>query len=373
MASKLRFDSDFGYCWIDDHQRTGDGADTLILKEFDLDKLSATEFAALVMNPDDDGGYESVGVDRAPPDQYSPKHSVVDQVGFRLVDRRFVVSAGFTTDTYLDGDEEAMELYGPIVSPALQRRGMTLVGMHTDGRGSSPYYPEVYFSPQRECTLHELYDIGHDICELLNACENGEPTRATTAHLIRGGKTELLIGFAEGPWFDAKSQLYNASDSGGKISIAQSVARFANGDQGGLLVFGLGTKHTAGGGEVISKLQPVPLTPKLRRQYEQVLEQYLFPMPFGLGIFTVETSASHGLLVIELPPQPEELKPFLVHGAIVDGKVEGTFISIVRRSGENSVPITGPQIHSTLAAGRALLRRGQLPDYESLANEHASA
>lgn len=127
------------------------------------------------------------------------------------------------------------------------------------------------------------------------------------------------------------------------------------------MVFGLGTKHKAGGGEVISKLQPVPLAPKLRRQYEQVLEQRLFPAPFGLEVYTVETAAGKGLLVLELPPQPEELKSFLVHGAIMDGKVEGGFISIVRRSGENSVPITGPQIHSTLAAGRALLRRGQLP------------
>jgi hypothetical protein len=62
------------------------------------------------------------------------------------------------------------------------------------------------------------------------------------------------------------------------------------------------------------------------------------------------------LVLIDVPPQPEELKPFLVHGAIVNGRIEGAFISIVRRRGESSIPITAPMIHSTLAAGRALLR-----------------
>jgi hypothetical protein len=67
------------------------------------------------------------------------------------------------------------------------------------------------------------------------------------------------------------------------------------------------------------------------------------------------------LILIDVPPQPEELKPFLVHGAIVDGEAQGAFISIVRRRGDGSIPVTAPMIHSMLAAGRALLRRGELP------------
>jgi hypothetical protein len=80
----------------------------------------------------------------------------------------------------------------------------------------------------------------------------------------------------------------------------------------------------------------------------------------ALKPLVVETRVGHGLVVISIPTQEEELKPFLVHGAIVDGRMESA-ISIVRRSGEDSIPITAQQIHSTLAAGRALLRRGQVP------------
>jgi hypothetical protein len=69
-------------------------------------------------------------------------------------------------------------------------------------------------------------------------------------------------------------------------------------------------------------------------------------------------------MLIDIPPQPEELRPFLVHGAIVNGRVEGAFISIVRRRGESSIPITAPMIHSTLAAGRGLFRRGEITQHD---------
>jgi hypothetical protein len=75
-----------------------------------------------------------------------------------------------------------------------------------------------------------------------------------------------------------------------------------------------------------------------------------------------QVKAQDGVIfVVHVPPQPEEHKPFLVQGAIVNGKVEGAFISILRRRGEESIPITAASIHATLSAGRALLRRGQLP------------
>ena len=68
------------------------------------------------------------------------------------------------------------------------------------------------------------------------------------------------------------------------------------------------------------------------------------------------------LLAILVPAQPEESKPVLVHGAIVGDKTEGAFISIVQRRSEHSITTTAQSIHATLAAGRALLRRGEVPD-----------
>ena len=90
------------------------------------------------------------------------------------------------------------------------------------------------------------------------------------------------------------------------------------------------------------------------------------PIPVHAGAGAVEvdrvmspagTFARSGKLLVGAAAQPEELKPFLVHGAVTaEGETEGSFISIVQRRGEGSVPITAPMIHATLAAGRALLR-----------------
>jgi hypothetical protein len=164
----------------------------------------------------------------------------------------------------------------------------------------------------------------------------------------------------EGEWLDAKSQHYDLATTRGKVSLAEAVGRFANAEDGGIIVVGMDTKRIPGG-EVIRSVRPAPIDTATTRRYRQTIESRLFPFPIGLEIQTVEAGIGKGLVVICIPPQEEELKPFLVHGAIVGDRVEGAYISIVRRSGQDSIPITAQQIHSTLAAGRALLRRGRLP------------
>jgi hypothetical protein len=176
-----------------------------------------------------------------------------------------------------------------------------------------------------------------------------------------GGRADLLAGLPESSWLDVKSQHYNLDNDQGKIALAEAVSRFCNAEGGGIVVVGMDTKKIAGGGEIIKSLRPVPLDPRTSRRYRQAVENRVFPFPSGLNIDIVETSPSQGLVVVTIPQQEEELKPFLVHGACVSGKVQGAYISIVRRSGEDSIPITAQQVHSTLAAGRALLRRGELP------------
>lgn len=156
-----------------------------------------------------------------------------------------------------------------------------------------------------------------------------------------------------------KSQRYDLTTAQGQISLAQAVTRFCNAEEGGLVIVGMKTKTIAEGDE-IRALSPMPPDRKALKRYQQIIEQRVFPPPDNLSIEIV--SMPEGILVlIDIPPQPEELKPFLVHGAIVDGRHEGMFISIVRRRGESSIPTTAAAIHSTIAAGRALLRRGELP------------
>lgn len=129
------------------------------------------------------------------------------------------------------------------------------------------------------------------------------------------------------------------------------MARFANGDEAGVLVVGVEEKQGR-----ITRLRPASLTYLNAEQHQDVIDTRVFPPVGNLEIQAVTLEDGKGILFIHVPRQAEETKPFLVHGAIVGDRVEGAYISIVRRRGEGSIPVSGPAIHSMLAAGRALLQ-----------------
>ncbi len=153
--------------------------------------------------------------------------------------------------------------------------------------------------------------------------------------LLRAGRAELLVGQHEGDWLDVKSQDYDLATIRGKISLARDVASFANAEHGGILVIGIHAKKT-GDGEILTKVRPLPPDKRGVQRHRQALDQRIFPPPEGLTLEEV-TIGSGRLIILHLPPQSEELKPFLVHGAIVHGRIEGAFIAssgveVTRRS-----------------------------------------
>lgn len=213
----------------------------------------------------------------------------------------------------------------------------------------------------RDRNLLDLLNAGEDVVALLNASNGGELTLATATALIKMGRVPALLGQPEGTWFDAKEKHFDLASDRGKISLAQSVARFCNGDEGGIVVVGLKTS-TPHGTEVVDRLTPVDFDPSMAPRYRKIIDQYLYPFPAGLKITAVPTADNKGMfMLVEVPPQPDYHKPFLVAGAIVDDKVYGGFISIVQRRDENSEPLKPAMIHSWIAAGRALVQRGKLP------------
>jgi hypothetical protein len=215
--------------------------------------------------------------------------------------------------------------------------------------------------PLGDWTVEAVDRLVENAIELLRAVGDGVFTRNVALQVLRANRPEALLEQPESVYLDVKQSHYDLDTAHGEIALAQAVARFANAEDGGLLVVGMRGKKVPGG-EVITKIVPVPITGRYVRRYRLVIERRLFPLVEGLEVFAVDAPAGEGkVLVVHIPPQPEELKPFLVHGAIVGGRVEGAFISIVRRRDEHSVPITAPAIHAMLAAGRALLRRGELP------------
>ncbi|MBF6190806.1 ATP-binding protein [Nocardia sp. CDC186] len=174
--------------------------------------------------------------------------------------------------------------------------------------------------------------------------------------LLRTGQAEWLLGQEESSTLEVKSAAYDLSQWSGKIELAQDVARFANAENGGTLIIGVRTKKKIGS-ETVVKIVPVSCEHESIAQYQKVIDSRVYPLVDGLVVDRFPHRDGGYIMAIMIPPQKEDSKPYLVQGAFVDGKYEGAFISIVRRRGEGSVPVTASAIHAYLVAGRKALHQ----------------
>jgi hypothetical protein len=213
-------------------------------------------------------------------------------------------------------------------------------------------------------TVRVLLAAGRAVQAMLEALKDGPLEASTARNLLQAGLPDLLLGLPESDWLEVKSRPYGISAEGDagtkqKIELAQDVARFANGSSDALLVIGF--EETKGGRPAkLGRVRPIPLKHLDAERYRAVIDDRVVPPIEGLVVEHVALGNEEGLLIIEVPRQPPELQPFLVHGAIVGDKAEGAFISIVRRRGEGSIPTSAKQIHAYIVAGRAYLRADDL-------------
>jgi hypothetical protein len=261
-----------------------------------------------------------------------------------------------------DSDEAEGRRLAALLTPLVsaQRGWVKAIWLHPDAYEPPWPFNIVLSLPLGGWTIERVAGLVDSAIGLLQAVSAGELSRSVALQVLRANHPDALLGQHESLYLDVKQTHYDLDTAHGEIALAQAVARFANAEHGGLLIVGMRGKKVSGG-EIVSKITPVAVTGRDVRRYRLAIERRLFPLVDGLEVFAVDAPGGGSLLTVHIPPQAEELKPFLVHGAIVGGKVEGAFISIVRRRDEHSVPITAPAIHAMLAAGRALLRRGELP------------
>jgi hypothetical protein len=331
-----------------------DGADAFIAHMDDLGSASATALKHALTT----SGWTVLVAD-VPYASFDYEDSLGGPVAIGATDADLILEDTFELYDYHD-DDVIHQRAERILRPLLRRSRCRFAGAELHQySAATPWLATASLAPAtRGRSTNEIYEIGVEAAALLSAASGGELTPGTTLDLLRAGHAQVLLGQLEGRWLDVKRQDYDLTNDKGKISLAQDVARFANAD-GGLVIVGFSTNKQRGG-ERIARVTPVPPPLSGMVRHARAVDNRVFPPVEGLTIEEVD-AGSGVLIVINVPPQPEELKPFLVHGAIVNGKTEGAFISIVRRRGEESIPITPQSIHSTLAAGRALLRRGEVP------------
>lgn len=344
----------------------------LVLLREELEKLRAVDLRkALQVEANNYEPASGKALVAAVPAGYLEEEGPYDPVSFEWDGRALTICASHLVEWSTGDDEEKIVArIRALVEPLLASSRSTLVDVEDDQFrwNARDLRVDIRIEPVvRGRSVADLFAIGEGVLRLCDAFDHGAVTRDTVAHLVRGGGASLLTGQPESNWLDVKSQEYDLSTTGGKISLAQAVARFCNGEDGGLIVIGAHARKVPGG-EIITKVPGLPIAAGAPARYLRILNNHLYPPPFGLRVEVVEVSENRALIIIDIPPQQEESKPFLVSGAIrTDGKTEGVFISIVRRRGEESIALTAPMIHATLAAGRALLRgEGGRPEGHNL-------
>ncbi len=224
--------------------------------------------------------------------------------------------------------------------------------------------------PSRGRTAGDAFWLGSEISALIDAARDGMVVRTTVPALLRGAHAAALLGQPEAPWLEAKRAPYRLAADAEKLELAKDVAGIAAGRSGGLIVLGLATKRGPDG-DVVSKLHPLRLSEVRAADYRRVINRYVYPLPEGLTIEKIDSGSGEGYVVIDIPEQPEELKPFLVTHALVGGRVTGNHVSIVQRHGQDNLAATPAAIHGLLVAGRAALAAVRGPSLHGPAREEA--
>jgi hypothetical protein len=211
---------------------------------------------------------------------------------------------------------------------------------------------------RRDALVTGLLTLGKAIATTVGELANGMDPDAVV-NVIEAGFPAGLIGAKEDEWLEAKSQPWDLDTEYGKIELAQDVARLANA-AGGVIVVGATTRKVDGEETVtrVGGIRPDRFSPHRARM---TIDARVYPPVEGLTVRRVPIKDSdHSIGYLRVPPQDSVVQPFLVHGSIVGRKVEGSFISIVKRRGDQSLSVRAEELHQWLTAGRRLAREGRL-------------
>ncbi|MFG6402453.1 hypothetical protein [Microbacterium sp. P04] len=286
--------------------------------------------------------------------QYDDVESPTMPIRFEMDGTLLRTRVEFRLPDWLDDDDLALR---GLLEPLLNQHGLTLYSYDPVATTIGVLYLD---HRDRDIDLGILLSAAEDVLALTDATRGGNLTMSSAANLVRAGHVAALIGQRESFWFDAKSAHYEFGSLLGKVSLGQAVTRFCNGE-GGIIVIGLETS-VQDGVETVSRVKPVALDHEAPGRYRKIIDQYVYPFPAGLTVSAAPEADGAGMvMLIEVPAQPDYDKPFLVSGAIVDGKSRGEFISVVQRRDDGSEPIKAATIHSWIVTGRALIQRGAVP------------
>jgi hypothetical protein len=259
--------------------------------------------------------------------------------------------------TWEDDEDEVRQEITRLMAPLVTRHRGT--GLRVKRNEDMEAWFEVAFDiTTRNKTVADGLRVGEEMQALINAVSGGTLTLLSAADLVRSGHAATLIEQQEGPWFDAKGAPYALKTDANKWELAKDVASFANSEHGGLILLGARTKPGRDG-DVVQAVTDFDLKLVDAAAYRRILTSRVHPRVEGLEVRTIPTSRGRGIGYLFIPPQREEIKPFIVRGVVIEQGMRTVHVSIPTRDGEDTRYADPAEIHGLLQAGRAALRQSR--------------
>lgn len=174
--------------------------------------------------------------------------------------------------------------------------------------------------------------------------------------LLASGEFSDLLGRMESAVLEVKgSKPYDLDSPFGRWELAKDVSAMAN-SAGGFLLVGLQTtKDPASNSESITALDLIPETAFSGPKYTGIVKEYVYGTIAGLSADWRPQlpPTGVGLGVIYVPPQTQDVKPFLISQLTSAGeKFELVFGLVARRDADN-VPKTANELRTALREGNS--------------------
>jgi hypothetical protein len=186
-------------------------------------------------------------------------------------------------------------------------------------------------------------------------------TRDEALTILASGDFEPFIGAPESLEVEFKGEPYQVENESQKFELAKDVSALAN-TAGGVIVIGARTERdNQSAVDVVAELRPHTSGLVNEHQYEAIVGERVFPSLRQLQVrfFPSAADATRGLLAIDVPPQPEENKYFLVQRPIADGddRTPGWLVGVAVR-GIGRVEVRGiAEVHTLINRGLGIGRQ----------------
>lgn len=178
------------------------------------------------------------------------------------------------------------------------------------------------------------------------------PNAAQVAEILSRAAFQEFVGLEEGDEFEVKGEVYDLTRANDRYELSKDVAGLANG-LGGYLLIGLQHDRIPTASiDFVSGLSLVAEASFDVGQYGGVIRENVFPQVKELEVSWLSGATDEGLGVIHVPPQPEDLRPFLVARLVEDDEpVKQIVFGLPYRSFGDTTPLSKQQLHEYVRRG----------------------